>query len=142
MSKKPLHKTVGDLMSREIISMRETDRAAAALREMKVSAIRHLPIVDAEDRLVGIVSASDLVASAGRTDDPEIRTIMTRDVHTVRADMPAERAVATMIDQKFNSIPVVGPGGVLVGILTATDFLVVAYQALTGAPIVRETGEL
>lgn len=142
MSKKPLHKTVGDLMSRDTLSMRESDHASSALREMRISAVRHIPVVDAEGRLVGLVSSTDLLASTGRKDDPELRTIMTRDVHTVRAEMPAERAVALMIDRKFNSVPVVGAGGGLVGILTATDFLVVAYQALTGAPIERDPGEI
>lgn len=35
MSKRSLHKTVGHLMSRDILSMRETDRASAALREVR-----------------------------------------------------------------------------------------------------------
>jgi CBS domain-containing protein len=142
MSEKPLHKTVGDLMSRGTLSMRETDRASSALREMKIAAVRHIPVVDAESRLVGLVSSTDLIAATGRKDDPELRTIMTRGVQTVRAEMPAERGVALMVDRKFNSIPVVGSGGALVGILTATDFLVVAYQALTGVPIERGPGEI
>jgi CBS domain-containing protein len=129
-------------MSPAPLSMRGTDRASAAMREMMISAIRHLPVVDAQNRLVGMVSSTDLVAATGRKDDPELSTIMTRDVQTVRADMPAERAVAAMIDRKFSSMAVVGAGAELVGILTATDFLVVAYQALTGAPIERAPDEL
>lgn len=141
MTKSPLHKSAGDLMSTALICVRETERISAATREMAYAAIRHLPVVDEEGRLTGIVSSTDLVA-AFRKGDPEVGAIMTRDVRTVRPETPAERAVELMIEEKVNSIPVVGKDRKLVGILTATDFLVVAYQALTGAPIERAKDEL
>ncbi len=142
MSKKPLRKTVGDLMSTVLVSLRQTDRVSTAAREMTLSAIRHLPVVDEKGHLVGLVSSTDVVAAVGHKADAEIGTIMARDLYTVRRDSPAERAAATMIDQKLNALPVVGAGGELVGIITATDFLVVAYQALTGAPIERVADEM
>jgi CBS domain-containing protein len=141
MSKRPLHKSAGDLMSTALLCLRETDRISAASREMANAAIRHLPVIDEKGRLTGIVSNTDLIA-AFRRGDPEVGTIMTREVRTVRAETPAERAVEIMLEEKINSIPVVGSDHLLVGILTATDFLVVAYQALTGAPIERAKDEL
>lgn len=142
MSKKPLHKTSGDLMSAVLISLRDTDLVSTAAREMTVSAIRHLPVVDGKGQLLGLVSSTDVVAALGQKGDPELGTIMARDLYTVKRDSPAERAVALMIDQKLNALPVVGAGGELVGIITSTDFLVVAYQALTGAPIERAADEV
>lgn len=128
-------------MSTSLLSMRETDHVSAALREMALAAIRHLPVVDGAGRLVGLVSSTDLVAAVGHRGDQELGAVMTRELRTVRPHTPAEHAVALMIDHKFNAVPVVGEGGELVGLLTATDFLVVAYQALTGAPIEREAAE-
>lgn len=128
-------------MSSHVISLRATDPISVALREMTLASIRHLPIVDGHGKLVGLVSSTDLITASGRADDAEIGSVMTRELHTVTADDPAERAVALMIDQKFNAVPVVGGAGELVGIVTATDFLVVAYQALTGAKIEREPDE-
>lgn len=142
MSKKPLHKTVGDLMSTTLVSLREDDLVSTAAREMTLAAIRHLPVVDAKGTLVGLISSTDVVAALGSKTDPRVGSIMARDLHTVRRDTPAERAAATMIDQKLNAIPVIGAGHSLVGIITATDLLVVAYQALTGAPIERVVNEL
>jgi CBS-domain-containing membrane protein len=60
----------------------------------------------------------------------------------VGPDTPAEEAVALMIDQKFGALPVTNEDGELIGIVTATDFLVVAHQALTGAPIERLPQEM
>jgi CBS domain-containing protein len=77
-----------------------------------------------------------------RHGDVELRTIMTRHVRTVGPETLAAEAVGMMIDQKFNSVPVVSEGGEVIGILTATDFLVIAQQALTGASFDRAVAEL
>jgi CBS-domain-containing membrane protein len=47
-----------------------------------------------------------------------------------------------MIDQQLNCLPVVDESRRLVGLLTATDFLVVAHQALTGGRIERAPREI
>ncbi len=129
--------TVRDLMSTSVIFLRETDHLSQALREMTLAAVRHLPIVDEHRKLVGLVSSHDLVAAVEREGDGALASLMSREVTTVTPDAPAADAVGLMIDQKFNCLPVVSKTGELVGILTATDFLVVAQQALNGAPIER-----
>lgn len=142
MIRKPTHKSTGDLMSTSLVCMRQNDLVSSAIREMALSAIRHLPIVDDKGRLVGLVSATDLEVGRRIAGDPELRTIMTRNLRTVTRETPAERAVEIMLEERIGSIPVVGPGDELVGIITSTDFLVVAYQALVGAPIERGSDEI
>jgi len=71
-----------------------------------------------------------------------VRSIMTKSVVTVSPDTPADEAVSLMIEHKVHALPVLGDGGILVGIVTATDFLVVAHQALTGAPMDRLPSEI
>jgi len=39
---------------------------------MGISAVRHIPFVDGDSCLVGLVSSNDLVASTGRKDEPEL----------------------------------------------------------------------
>ncbi len=133
---------VGDLMSTGVISMRETDPLSRAIREMTMASVRHLPIVADDGRLTGLVSSHDLVAAVEREGDPPLRELMTREIVSVRPTTPALDAIGLMIDQKFNALPVVDAKGDLVGILTATDVLVLAYQALSGAPIERLPGEI
>jgi len=133
---------VSDLMSSATITLRESDRLSQAVREMTLASVRHLPVVDAEGGLVGLVSSHDLVAAIERPGDPQLSAFMTRRVISVRRETPAEAAVAIMIDQKVSALPVVGERGEVVGIVTATDFLVVAYQALTGAPVGRLASEI
>jgi CBS domain-containing protein len=129
-------------MSPAVVTMRESDRVSQAVREMTAACVRHLPIVDRHDCVVGLVSSHDIVAALERGGDATLRSIMTKAVQTVGPDTPAEEAVALMIDQKFGALPVTNEDGELIGIVTATDFLVVAHQALTGAPIERLPQEM
>jgi CBS domain-containing protein len=142
MTQRTKPKKVKDFMSRQLITLRESDRISQAAREMSIASIRHMPVVDEHGRLKGIVSTHDLMAALGQRGDLELREIMTGHVITVTTDTPADEAVGTLIDRKVNALPVVDRAGDLVGIITATDFLVVAHQALTGTAIERETGEL
>ena len=67
---------------------------------------------------------------------------MTTVVHTVTPGARAEDAAGMMMDLKINALPVVDKNGELVGIVTATDYLAVAHQALTGTEVEREVGEI
>lgn len=130
------------LMSTSVLSMREGDRVSQVVREMTLAAVRHMPVVDAHNKLVGLVSSHDVVAALERGGDPMVRSIMTKQVVSVTPDTPADEAVATMIERRVHALPVLDPEGLLVGIITATDFLVVAHQALTGAPVDRLPSEI
>ncbi len=129
-------------MSTAVLSMREGDAVSQVVREMTLAAVRHMPVVDAHDRLIGIVSSSDVVAALERGGDPMLRSIMTKQIVSVTPETPADEAVATMIERRVHSLPVLDTAGLLVGIVTATDFLVVAHQALTGAPMDRLPSEI
>jgi CBS domain-containing protein len=62
---------------------------------------------------------------------------MTRGVRIVRPSTPAAEAAALMIELKIGALPVIGEGEQLVGVITETDFLAVAHQALSGMPLDR-----
>jgi CBS domain-containing protein len=52
--------SVRDLMSENIICARDTDDVQAVAQQMSDAQVRRLPVVDADDRLVGMVSLGDL----------------------------------------------------------------------------------
>jgi len=133
---KPKRLTVEDLMSTAVLSLKETDTVGRAHLEMHVASIRHIPVVDGRQHVVGILSNRDLIRALaeGRTSTP-VGEIMTRMVTTVRTSTPAFEAAEMMMEAKIGSLPVVGDDQQLVGIVTETDFLQVAHQALRGAHI-------
>lgn len=50
---------VGDIMSPEVVTTRETEPLEAALKKMEEHGIRRLPVVDGDGALVGIVTLDD-----------------------------------------------------------------------------------
>jgi acetoin utilization protein AcuB len=94
--------------------------------------LRHLPVVDEKDALVGIVSEKDLLRAKG---DAPVAKIMTRDVVTVTEYTALEEAARIMADHKISSLPVMR-NGKLVGIITETDLFRI-FLELLGA---RERG--
>jgi CBS domain-containing protein len=131
--------TVADLMTADVISLRASDTVGRAKEEMVLAEIRHIPVVDEANTVIGIVSNHDLQRAVGRWKEPRrVLDIMTRRAVTVRGSTPAHQAAALMIEQKLRSLPVVDDAGRLVGIITETDFLSVAHQMLRGlAPAER-----
>lgn len=52
---------VSDVMSDELLTVREDDEIEAALQEMRRFVVRRAPVVDADGQLVGVLSISDVV---------------------------------------------------------------------------------
>jgi CBS domain-containing protein len=55
------HLLVGDIMSPEVVSARETEPLEAALKKMEEHGIRRLPVVDGDGAVVGIVTLDDVL---------------------------------------------------------------------------------
>ncbi|MET7761363.1 CBS domain-containing protein [Streptomyces sp. NPDC005336] len=65
-------RTAGQLMSRPAVTVRPQDTIVDAARSMARHRIERLPVIDEEDRLIGIVTRRDLLRVFLRPDD-EIR---------------------------------------------------------------------
>ena len=94
--------------------------------------LRHLPVLDNSEVLVGIVSEKDLLRA---NCEDSIETVMTTEVITVTEYTALEEAARIMADKKISSLPVMR-GSRLVGIITETDLFKV-FLELLGA---REEG--
>jgi len=105
---------------------------------------RHLPVVDAEGRLVGITTEKDLVYASPASDVSlnvfevdyllsriSVEQMMKRDVVTVTPDLPIEEAARVMIDHRIGCLPVVEEDK-LVGIISDTDIFRVFVEGLGG----------
>ena len=119
--------TVGELMTRSLVTLTETQNLAMADELLRLHRIRHLPVVR-HGKLIGLVTHRDLLRAAAQRGgaDPAKQPlwasdVMVRDVKTVRADTPTREAVKLLLDNKYGCLPVVGADGQLVGILTEAD---------------------
>ena len=126
-------------MTSEVTTLQRNEKLSLAEQLMNLDRIRHLPVVDDEGELVGIVSQRDLFHSGllralghGKHSAARVREmlpvkeVMTTEVTTTTRDASLEDAARLMFERKIGCLPVV-ENGRLVGILTEGDF--VAYFA-------------
>jgi len=112
--------------------------ALEALDRMIDHGIRHLPVVDSDRRVVGILSFDDLRAafplpiSLATPPSPEQRLelrdlavgeVMTYAPVTTTANAPLEEAAETLVARRIGCLPVLDEDGRLEGILTETDLV-------------------
>lgn len=130
-----------DIMGRNVRTLGRNDKLSAVGDLMKVDRIRHMPILDEQGQVVGIVSQRDLFlsglvralgfgtsASEKVLDSLLVKEVMTKDVVTTTSDTPLAAAAKVMRDKKIGGLPVVD-GGDLVGILTEGDFVASAIAS-------------
>jgi CBS domain-containing protein len=139
-------KTVGELMTRELITLKETQNLAIADELLRLNRIRHLPVVR-QGKLVGLVTHRDLLKASGHKDpDPAMQPmwaadIMTRDVRTVSPSTRLRDAVPVMQQNKFGCLPVVNEDGTLMGILTEADLVRYAQKLIGDLDRMSEAAE-
>jgi acetoin utilization protein AcuB len=119
------------------VSIVPETRASEALALMAERGIRHLPVLDAQRRVVGVLSQNDLRAALplARELDPaseplrarvgELRAgeLMSHLPETIGIDEPLERAARRLAERHLGCLPVVDSRGRLLGIFTETDAL-------------------
>ena len=153
--------TVKDMMTEQVVCLGTDNNLAAAMKAMKNGKFRHVPIVDEEGTLVGILSDRDVLrylpfvggqrlpgtgafrSSLFHVDmrDPSlsliISSIMTRNVTHIRPNCSFYDAVKMLQELKISCLPVVNEEKKLRGIVTVTDIM----RALLGAYELAEKSE-
>ena len=135
--------SVRDLMTDTIFALRADDDIQMARDLMDERNVRHVPVLDEDRHLVGLVSERDLLRNMypSTSELPvgtqqavlqrvKVGAIMTRDVETVEPEDDLVVAAQVMLDNKYGCVPVVIEGGRVEGILTESDF--VRYLAERG----------
>ncbi|WP_353894410.1 magnesium transporter [Proteinivorax hydrogeniformans] len=125
--------SAGGLMTTEFIAFKETTKvkqALSRLRELAPSAetVYYLYTVDEDDRLVGVTSLRELIASS---DEETLGQIMRTNVLSVNAEIDQEE-VANIV-QKYDllALPVVDNDEKLLGIVTVDDIMDVIEEETT-----------
>ncbi|MFJ5833697.1 CBS domain-containing protein [Streptomyces sp. NPDC093089] len=115
------HLKVGGLMTGQVVSA----APAASFKDVAKLLVEHditgVPVVDEDDRVLGVVSESDLLAHRERT----VRELMTAPAVTVHAEQSVADAARLMVRRGVERLPVIDEEERLVGIVTRRDLLCV-----------------
>jgi CBS domain-containing protein len=153
----PAHLTVADVMTRQVVSVRPDTPVAEIVALLIDRALRSAPVVDAENRVIGIITDGDLL-TRGATELPlalqrelslaeraaTIETLaahphtaadlMTPDPVTLPETTPLAEAAAVMADRGLKRIPVVDAQQRLVGMVSRSDLLATVAEGLRQRP--------
>ena len=120
---------VGDRMTCPAVTVERSEPIAHAVRLMQTGRVHHLPVVDRDQRLLGLVTADDLIQAllAAGVEDPAtappslvVGSVMHREAVCVAPYCAMAEAERLMHDHKLSALPVV-QAGYVVGILTVHD---------------------
>jgi CBS domain-containing membrane protein len=132
---------VRDVMSTPVEFLEVGDSLDLARHLMQAGRIRHLPVVDSRQRVIGLVTHRKLLAAWVGHGDPAherpadiareipVDMLMETSVFTTTPDALAAKAAQIIETRKIGCLPVV-EGGRLIGIVTEADFVRFARQVL------------
>lgn len=136
-----MKRTVADLMTADPASVHPDSTLEEVRRIMYRLRVRHVPVVDTEGVLVGVISMTDLlqrmrpdVQSVHREEDPledmQARDLMANVVSAVPHWTVLSQAARRLLSEKRSALPIVDADHKLVGILTEADFVRVVAEML------------
>lgn len=150
---------VRDIMTRPVVSVHPETSVPEAARLMLHHRISGLPVVDASDRILGIVTEGDLLRRAetgterhhkrwlewlitpGRLAEEythahgrKVSEVMTENVATIGLDAPVSEVVGLMESRHINRVPVIDNGR-LFGIVSRANLVRALVSNLAHTPV-------
>jgi uncharacterized protein (DUF39 family)/CBS domain-containing protein len=110
---------VGDVMSRDVVTVLEDIGVEEAARLIVSGSFDHLPVISVDGRLMGIITAWDISKAVAGGKSSRIGDIMTRRVYSVKADEPIELAARTFDTHSISAMPVVDIDNKVIGMITS-----------------------
>ncbi len=112
----------------KVIVAHPSNTAKDVIRLFKQKDLHHLPVVDEKNKVVGIVSATDLLNMFVESPvlDPEsvrVSEIMTEQPEVVLRETPLQIVVAILSNSPYRCVPVVTEEGYIYSIVTTRDIV-------------------
>lgn len=133
--------SVAEVMNTDLYTLGEGNTVKEARELMSTHHIRHIPVTNGNNRLLGLVSQRDVLAAAdstllatkrgSHTDEAAVpvASVMTVSVNTIEETANLRGAALYMQKHKIGCLPVLR-GERLVGIITDSDFISVAINLM------------
>jgi CBS domain-containing protein len=112
-----------DVMIREIYTIHPENRVALARLRMLRHGVGALPVIDAKEKLLGIITLRDIDLAGNEASALLIEDLMTTDLITGREDTSIAEITARVLQTGIQRIPIVDVDGKLIGLVTQTTII-------------------
>jgi IMP dehydrogenase len=112
------------IIRREDVVTADPDQTVQQVDEMmEHEGVSGAPVVDEDDRVLGIISGTDIRPYLEVGDRDAVREAMTDEVITATADVSAREALELMYEHKIERVPIVDEESHLIGLVTMQGIL-------------------
>ena len=138
--------TVDEIMNTHVVTITAEETIQSARMLMNENNIRHIPVVNEENKLCGLITQRDVLKADSSTfsvsgqqhlKSHNVEDIMTAQVVTVHPKDSLRAAGIKLQKNKYGCLPVVDSGKVQ-GIITDSDFVGVAIDLIEQLDSVEE----
>lgn len=146
----PRHRAIRDVMTTDVLSFRPEDDVGQAMQQLLDRDVDGAPVVDADSKVVGVITTGDLIVQESRLHFPtaiailgaplqiqppgfeddlnkalgsKVSDVMSSPAITIPVSGTVEDAATLMHDERIARLPVVDEDGRLVGIMSRVDVL-------------------
>ena len=119
------------IMTTDVITLNPDNTLGDARNIFLEKHIHHIPVVDANNKLVGMVTSWDIFKlgkSAEEYASIKVSDLMTRKLATLEPDSHLGAAAEVLMIHLFHAIPIVNDDRELKGIVTTYDLLKYAFR--------------
>lgn len=135
--------TIAELMTADPLCVLRSDSLKDAHDLMREKNVRHIPVIDANGELAGMLTQKIMIAKvmglmaqygAAALERKEkqvlVSELMATDFAAVTAEQPLTEVVDYFVSNRHGCLPVVGNDNKITGILTSSDFVRLAARLL------------
>ncbi len=135
---------IKNLMTTDVVTIRPNDLMMVAKEVFDTNSFHHIPVVDEDEQLVGIISRHDYnkmlttfsvfknskadVANRKFMMSMLVKDVMTKQVAKLHPEDPITVALGIFKENLFHALPIVDDENKVVGMLTTFDMLTYAYD--------------
>lgn len=116
-------RTIGEVMTSEVVHARRATPFKELIRLLDRHRISGLPVVDHDDKVIGVVSGTDLVRARTTVRAGTAGELMSSPAITAHPEQPVPDAARVMERHGVDRLPVVDEEDRLIGIATRRDLL-------------------
>ena len=126
-----MNERISTFMTRDVVSVRPEDSLEEVKKLLFERHFHHLPVVDSDGKLAGIITSWDLIKSNKRFEeygDFKVKDLMTTKVATLGPNDLIGAAAMVFLKHLFHGLPIVDDDRTLLGIITTHDILKYEFQ--------------